>query len=368
TYDYSIEQTLHQFTGHVQIQHEGYADSPTIREAIKLDEETISKIKSIDTYVASAPRIIGNGLIGNGKKSIGIAVMGLDPELESKASTLHKKLQDGKWLSNKNPNDIVVGYKMLNNLKAEIGDTVVLLVSAYDGAMGNMKFRISGTMKMGRDDFDKQSCVMNFSAANELFALYGKYHTYAILLDNKTVAQAAKDQIQTLLAKEKNLAVLRWDEVVPELMQSIQADRVSGMVMLFILSAIVIFGVYNTITMSISERYNEFGVMLAVGCKKSILFWTVFFETLFIAMIGIISGVIPSYIICVYFNINPIELTGAMAEQVIAGGFEPFMPTSTDVMIFLRGSLLMLFSILVLYLIPGRKILKLEALKGIRHT
>lgn len=368
TYDYNIQRSVEMFSGYLQVQKEGYNESPGVRKAIKLTDDQVSKIENTENVIAGTKRISGFGLVGRKSKSVGAAIIGINPDTEKEVSTLHERLKDGEWVGNDRPLDIVVGYKMLNNLDAEIGDTVVALVNSYDGSMGNMKLRISGTMKIGQDEFDKMSCVMNLQTADELFAMYGKYHNYTVRLNDLDNAEQAKSDIASIFPEDSEKAVLDWQELMPELVQGIELDNISGIIMMFILVVIVAFGVLNTITMSITERYNEFGVMLAIGTKKSFLMLTVFLETVILTILSIIGGLIPGVALSNYMNMNPIVLSGAQAESYTQVGFEPVMITSTDPAIYANISLLIFITVITVFAVPAVKLSRLEALKGIRYT
>ncbi len=54
-----------------------------------------------------------------------------------------------------------------------------------------------------------------------------------------------------------------------ELLQGIELDNVSGQIMLAILYMVIGFGMFGTFLMMTRERMYEFGLMMAVGMKKS---------------------------------------------------------------------------------------------------
>ncbi|OYT14487.1 MAG: hypothetical protein B7C24_18055, partial [Bacteroidetes bacterium 4572_77] len=301
----AIDYSLKQFTSYIQIQDSAFAESPSIRKVIKLEDSAIEQIRGVDHYISSSPRILGTGLIGTSEKSLGAGILGIDPISESKTTSLHERLNAGVWVNDKNIYDIVVGYKMLNNLRANIGDTMVILTNSYDGSMGNLKFRIAGTIKMGNDEFDKRTCIIHIDAADELFGLYGNYQVYAIALKNIEAIAIAKPQVEKALSDYGNAKVLGWEDLLPELNEMMRMKKVSAGIMIGIIVIVVMFGIFNTITMSVTERFNEFGIMLAIGIEKSLLLASVFWETVILAILGIILGLVPGYGISWYLTNYP---------------------------------------------------------------
>jgi ABC-type lipoprotein release transport system permease subunit len=57
--------------------------------------------------------------------------------------------------------------------------------------------------------------------------------------------------------------------MIPELVQSIQLDNASGLIMLFILYTVIAFGIFGTIMMMVAEREKEFGILHSLGMKKT---------------------------------------------------------------------------------------------------
>jgi len=113
-----------------------------------------------------------------------------------------------------------------------------------------------------------------------------------------------------------------------QLVQQIEGDNISGMVMLAILYMIVGFGVFGTVQMMTAERRKEFGVMVAVGMQKFRLAGVLITEMIIIGFIGTITGIILTVPIVYYLYVKPITLTGEMAETINAYGMEPIMPTA----------------------------------------
>jgi ABC-type lipoprotein release transport system permease subunit len=120
-------------------------------------------------------------------------------------------------------------------------------------------------------------------------------------------------------------SLMKWDEMHPEVVQMIEADRAGGVVMKAILYILVGFGIFGTILMMLSERRREMGIMVAVGMQKSKLGVILFFETILIGLIGTTVGFAGSIPVITYFVKNPIVLTGELAETMIQMGIEPLM-------------------------------------------
>ncbi len=372
TYENNINIAASIFTGYMQIQREGYNDNPTLLRSFNYNEEIRRYLSAINNIKAFTPRINSFGLIGKGEKSFGVALFGIDPDTEKNVTTMHTKVERGKYLSNDRKYDIIIGKTLNKNLNAQIGDTIVILTSGLDGSMGNLKFRISGVTKMGSNDFDAMSVFMTLEAAKELMAMGDRITSIAISLESIDLLPDVKKDLNKYFADNKidgkQLTVLDWGELMPEMKQSIELDDISGILFLAILIVVVGFGILNTLTMSITERFREFGVMLAIGTDHSTLIKIVIFETLILTFVGLLLGSFVGYLVNYYIYLYPITLGGEIADLTQEFGFEPKVWSSIEPMIFVKNTIVILITALVAFIYPAWKVLKLEALKGIRYT
>ena len=68
---------------------------------------------------------------------------------------------------------------------------------------------------------------------------------------------------------EPPLKVIGWREMNKLMINQMDADSKSGMIMIIILYLVIAFGIFGTILMMTAERRREFGVLVAIGMQKS---------------------------------------------------------------------------------------------------
>ena len=367
TYELNIRNSVEMFSGYLQIQRRGYQLTPSLQKSFRYDAQLQALCDSLPGIVAFAPRIAGDGLISFRDQSLGAAIVAIQPKIEQQVSTLIDKINAGKMFSDDAGNEIILGNKLLDNLKARIGDTVVVLSQGFDGSLGNLKFRISGTLKTGAPELDSGVIVMDLVTAQELLAMYGRISMVVIRLDDIMDIASVRRSLSSHIA-DKTLTVLPWNEIMPELEQAIALDNISGLLFLGILVLVVAFGITNTILMSVTERFREFGVTLAIGMPQRRLVQQVFLETLYIILIGLLLGNLLAYGINTYLVANPIVFGGEFADLYGEYGFLPQLISSNHPDIYLNINLTILLISLFASVYPMVKVYKLAPLKGIRYT
>jgi len=152
----------------------------------------------------------------------------------------------------------------------------------------------------------------------------------------------------------------------PVLLQQIESDKSSALVMKAILYIVIMFGIFGTVMMMISERKREFGVMMAVGMQKIKLAFTVFIETLFIGLLGVVMGFLGSMPVVGYFYFHPIPLTGKVAEWMSNLGFEPYMFFAWDAQVFANQMFVVFFITIVISVFPFIRILKMSGINALK--
>lgn len=367
TYNLNIQNVVELYSGYTQIQAPHYKDNPALKTNFTLSRDKVDQIRSIPEVKGLTKRIVADGLVYFGNKSAGVSLVGLNPEQEKTVSVLPESLAEGTFFHKESANGVVIGVKLLKNLGAHIGDSITIMSQGLDSRVKNQNFIISGTFRLGIPELESNVAIISLKSAEQLLAMDGKINFMALKLDQLNHSKKVKDRLNKIL-DGSDLKVLSWDELNPELKQAIAIDNISGLMLLVILFIIVAFGILNTILMSITERYREFGVALAVGMPHKNLVAMIFLETMFIAILGLIIGNVLGYATNYYFTQNPLSL-GAEAQQLTElYHFLPQMRSTLDPGVFFHVSLSVFIISIAACIYPAWKIYRLEPLKGIRHT
>lgn len=367
TYDLNIKTAVELFSGYLQVQVKGYNDTPKLSSSFTEDNDLASALKNTKDIQAYSSRIYADGLISFKDNSRGVAIFGIEPNKEKKVTTFLENVDKGKFFDSDTSNEIVVGSQLLENLNAKVGDFIVLLAQGFDGSLGNQKFKIVGTVRLGVQELEATVVFMGLKTAQSLLAMKNKVNVIAIKASDLSKLKEIETNLSSQI-KNKGLVVLPWNEVNPELQQAIQLDNVSGILFLGILIVIVAFGILNTVLMSVTERFREFGVVLSIGMPQKKLTYLVYIETMFIAVIGLIFGNLLGYFVNYYLMLHPIVFGGEIKRLYELYHFLPELRSSLRVSIFIYVSLSIIGISVISCLYPAYKVYKLEPLKGIRQT
>tara|TARA_B100000963_G_C22487474_1_gene607631 strand:- start:546 stop:995 length:450 start_codon:yes stop_codon:yes gene_type:complete len=147
----------------------------------------------------------------------------------------------------------------------------------------------------------------------------------------------------------------------------VQVNDAANVIISSILYFVISFGLFGTILMMLAERKREFGMLIAIGMKKSKLAHMVYLENLFMGVVGAVFGFVIAIPLVYYFHEIPIDLTGQMADDVEKYGFEPTIRTSISLLMFLGQAIAVLSITLILSLYSIFKIRSINAIKAIHE-
>ena len=363
SYDSMIENSVKFYSGYLQIQDTAFWDERTLENSFKPTPELISKIKKTKDVTLVSNRIESYALAANQLKSKPALVLGIEPEAEDRITNISKKIKAGSFLKNGDKGAILC-EGLANYLKLNVGDTLVMISQGYHGISASGLFIVKGIMKHPIAEFNNNTIYLDIETARDFYSAYGLSTSMVIMTSDHYEVKHIKREVAKILPP--NNRVMTWVDMQPDLEQLIESDRAGGIIMLGILYMIIAFGMFGVVLMMVKERTREFGVIHALGMQKSKLSIVMFFETIFIGLIGCVTGVIISYVFCLYFYYNPIPLSEEMAKAYEQYGMEPYMYFSLKASLFYSQMILVFLISIVISIFPVYNISRLNITKAMR--
>ncbi len=364
SYGRMIENSVRFYTGYIQIHEDGYWDDKVVDNSFIYDPEKLSEVNQLKGVQTFVPRLESFALSSFKSQTKGALVMGVDPERENDLTRVKSKLVDGSYLKS-DDEGILVSQGLANYLKANVGDTIVLLGQGYHGANAAGLFPVRGIVKFAMPQQNNQLVYMNLAKAQWFYAADQLITSVALVIDDPDDAPKITQQIKKIYSGE-SYEVMDWKELVPDLVQSIELDNISGKVMLWILYLVIGFGMFGTYLMMTAERQYEFGVMISVGMKRLQLQTIVLLEITMMTAIGVLVGIMLSLPALTYFHFNPIYFGEEAAKAIEKFGVEAVYAFSLDPVIFTNQAYAIFIMAIVLAGYPIWSIHKMKPVESMR--
>ncbi len=336
TYNHMIETTVKMSTGYLQVQAEEYWEKRSLEHSFDYNESLPQRVTETEHVTLAVPRIESFALVSSGENSGGAAVIGIDPEKENQMNNLSELVDTGSYLS-PGKQAVLIPRGLARKLGVGVGDTLVMISQGYRGLSAAGAWPISGVLDLPSPDMSAGVVYMPLAEAQWFYGLGNRITSLAVMIERPSRLEAVAASLQQ--RTQGPYAILTWREMMPELLQAIQVDNAGGIIMLAILYVVIAFGIFGTVMMMAAERKREFSVLSAVGTKKKVLSMTVLLETVTIAVLGTLIGLMVSTPILFYMKNNPIELTGNAAEAMAEYGYQPLLPFTMQPSLFMTQTL-----------------------------
>lgn len=322
SYSSMVDNVVKFYSGYLQVQSDEYWENKTINNTFELTEELLQKVSGTERITHVAPRLESFALASTENESRGTILFGINPEKEEEITGISKWISSGEMLKS-GDGGLLVASGLAKYLQLELHDTLVLLGQGYHGVSAAGKYPIRGIVDLPAPDLNRQMVYMDLGTCQEFYSAYNMLTSLIVMVKDPYDLPHARRSLKKIVHKPYRL--MSWDEMQPELKQMIEADRAGGTIMKGILYIIIGFGILGTITMMLAERRREMGVMVAIGLQRARLGIILFYETIFIGVVGVISGFLGSIPVISYFINNPVALTGDAAGAMSDMGIEPYM-------------------------------------------
>ncbi len=252
------------------------------------------------------PRINFFGLLSNGNITVSGRGLGVDGAEEEKFFSTINVVQ-GKMLSNES-DGILMGVGLARSLDLKVGDKVSVLSNTIRGTLNGAEFTVVGLYHTGMKDVDDGTFRVQIGQAQTLLDTE-RVEIASLGLDGNEdwskVDTSIKGEFPGIEATE--FAVL--DKVYYQ--NSVDWLNAQFNVVQFIMLAIVVLGIFNTVSTAVLERKQEIGNLRANGESAKEILALLTIEGLTLGILGALLGIIGGYIIVFLIIPNGILMPAA---------------------------------------------------------
>jgi len=324
--DSMISNAIRWQTSHIQIHEQKYVTNSDISDQIPNGQTLAESIRALDDVTAVSARFIAQGMIASARSNRGVQINGIDLVNEAKITPLSSHITQGEWLDNTGRNPILVSEKMAERLKLRIGSKVVLTFTDVEGEVAGAAYRVRGMFATPSTSFDEGKVFVRKSDLQHTASMHG-VHEIAILVSDVDKISLVEEEIKALLdfaSNSSQLSIRDWQRIQPMLATMMSTMDVSNQVILVIFVVAMMFGIINIMLMSVFERTQEFGVLMAVGMQKHKIFSLIMFETTLLGVTGASLGIFVSIALVTLMNSVGISLA-SMSEGFGAYGVDTLL-------------------------------------------
>lgn len=345
----------------------GYSDIANVdRQPEVIQDMDGQKLASWETYIVVNQPIVG--AVNSKRKRRFLQIRGIkEPERSGRVHNLNLH-EEGQWFSPVGVEDLgkrstskiaaiqaVMGEGIAREMGKDIGKQSLEIGDLFE--IAETTWILKGIMKSAGSTFDSEIWAKD----SRIQPMFGKQGFSTVVLRASDEA-SARILARELTSRYKEGAV--QCQLETEYYEKLNTTNQQFLVAVLFVAAIIaiggIFGIMNTMFAAISQRIKDIGVLRIIGFARWQILVSFFLESLFLALIGGIAGVL------IGFLANGSTATSIISSGAGGGGKSVVLKLVVDANIILGGVLFSLLMGALGGLLPALSAMRLKPLDAVR--
>jgi putative ABC transport system permease protein len=292
---------------HIQITRPGYHENGRADPFRYLlpEDAGAAPLEKVAHVRSWGPRLGFTGLISRGDSTVSFVGEGYSPASDLTGDR-SLRIVAGKKLEPADQNRIMLGKGLATQLGAEPGDPVVVLVENPNSGLNAIDATVAGVFESVSKAYDDSALLLPIAAARNLLKVTGA-HGWFVYLDRTENTTVVAGELRSRFDAAQ-FEVRPWNELAEFYRRAVDLFRQQLDVVRFIVIAIILLGIGNTMMMSVMERTGEIGTVMALGIKRRVLLAQFLVEGGLIGLLGGLGGLLLALLIGVGIDGLHIEM------------------------------------------------------------
>lgn len=305
-----VDQVVHNLNGHISVHASDYRSDPAIARGFTENLEEIAQKLQTISLAGWATRIKVPAVVMSERETRAVQIVGLDP-MQEHISIIADLPIEGSFLLDSADNRVVLGRALLAQLQTKIGHRIVLVMQDINSKSREIGFQIAGVYDSDSEAMEKhvifvgKDSLQHFLNTKNVTELSVRFNTRLV----------PPNGLETIAPLFPDLEAIDWKNIDPILAFMYESVNAMVYIWLAIVLTALVFGLTNTFITAVLERTQEIGLCKSMGMKSSLVLCQVVTESLLIMLLGLIGGLLLSWLI--------LQLIGDGIDlRAFAAGFE----------------------------------------------
>ena len=170
--DQMLEDTINNFTGHIQLHNTAYLDDPVALNSFTPPSKKLEEMRRVGKIVDWSSRVRVPAVIRSERESAGLSFLGVYPEKTKNLTFFGSAPINGRFLSSSEDSGLVIGERLADFLQTGLGKRVVISTQDSDGRAAERGFRIVGLYKAQIEANEKAYALTGIDTAKKLLRVH----------------------------------------------------------------------------------------------------------------------------------------------------------------------------------------------------
>ena len=257
--------------------------------------QQVAQVAANERVTGAAPYVEGQALLVSDTGLSGVALQGVDAELEQTVSGVGGVVYEGSLDSlQAGEYNIVLGVELAEELGINLGDRVtVTLAEGVVTPAGiiprSRRFTVSGLYRVGMYEFDRRVAFIDLRDAQKLYRLDNLISGIRLSVDDiysapQIVREAAVDLGEAV-------SITDWTRRHVNFFRSIQITKTILFVILLMVVAVAAFNIVSTLVMVVKDKQSDIAILRTSGAKPGSILRIFIVQGSIIGIVGTVAGV-----------------------------------------------------------------------------
>jgi lipoprotein-releasing system permease protein len=251
----------------------------TYGEGLRVDgwRAAIEKVRRQPGVLAASPFVLSQGLVtASHDYAEGVAVIGIEPDTGTMAVTglAHSFTSGDLRFATHAPDvdgGVVLGKRLSDRLSAFPGTILTVISPAgsqLNRSLGRLiprywKFEVTGVFETGMYEYDNTYVVMSRAQAQQFAALDSAVSGIEVRVADPWHAERVATALVDTLGFPYR--ALDWKQQNQSLFSALKLEKLAMAIILLLIVLVAAFNIVSTLTMAVSDRTKEIGILQAMG-------------------------------------------------------------------------------------------------------
>ncbi|WP_316429684.1 lipoprotein-releasing ABC transporter permease subunit LolE [Klebsiella oxytoca] len=271
--------------------------------------EALAKVEKVKGIVAAAPYINFTGLVESGSNMRAIQVKGVDPQQESRLSSLPNFVQNNAWASFKaGEQQVILGKGVADALHVKQGDWVSIMIPNSDAEHQllqpkRVRLHVIGILQLS-GQLDHSFAMIPMQDAQQYLDMGSSVTGIAIKVTDvfhaNTLVRDAGEVTNSYVY------IKSWIGTYGYMYRDIQMIRAIMYLAMVLVIGVACFNIVSTLVMAVKDKSGDIAVLRTLGAKdgliRAIFVWYGLLAGSVGSLIGVAIGIICAFKLTAIIN------------------------------------------------------------------
>lgn len=263
-------------------------------------QKLAGEVRRVPEVKASAPYVMGQGLLANDQAVQGSVVRGILPAQEDGVAEIGRNMRAGS-LAALRPGEwnIVLGGELARALAVQVGDKVTVITPQGQVTPAGMvprlkQFNVVGIFQIGMYEYDSGLALIDLQDAQKLFRTADHVSGLRLKIDNLYRAPEVSRQLAQSL--DGDYYIRDWTQSHTSFFRAVQMEKRVMFIILLLIVAVAAFNIVSTLVMVVTDKQPDIAILRTLGASPGSIMKIFMVQGAIIGFIGtglgLLSGVV----------------------------------------------------------------------------